>query len=179
MSAGEDYGSVSVCAVLLRVGGPHFSGSLLTLLVARLQLLDGSLDVLHAALLTHLVGGEVGVQASTVPVTGHGLGVHRDAGAKDLGDTVEKETGDPKFVTHCNTLARADLELPLGGHNLGIGAGNVNASVQACLVVRLNDISLDDLAGTDTAVVRALGSRETVGGLSKEKFNQHGPSLSR
>lgn len=147
----------------------HFSGYKLTLLVAGFQLLDGSLNVLHATLLAHLLGGEVGVQTGTVPVTGHGLGVHGDAGTKDLSHAVEQETGNPEFVTHRNTLARTDLELPLSGHDLGVGARDVDASVQACLVVCLNDVTLDDLAGTNTAVVRALGSRETVGGLSQAK----------
>lgn len=137
--------------------------------MAGLQLLDGSLDVLHATLLTHLIGGEVGVQTGTVPVTGHGLGCHRDASTKGLSHAVEEETGDPELVTHCNTLARTDLELPLGGHDLGVGAGDVDTSVQACLVVRLDDVTLDDLAGTDTAVVRALRSGETVGGLWKTR----------
>lgn len=105
------------------------------------------------------------MQTGTVPVTGHGLGVHGDAGAEDLSNAVEQETGDPQLVTHCDALARTDLELPLGRHNLGVGAGDVDASVQACLVVCLDDVTLDDLAGTDTAVVRTLGCRETVGRL--------------
>lgn len=133
--------------------------------MAALQLLDGRLDVLHATLLAHLLGGEVGVQTGTVPVTGHGLGCHRDAGTKDLGDAVEQETGHPELVTHLDALARTDLELPLGGHDLGVGTRDVDTSVQACLVVRLHDVTLDNLASANTAVVRALGSRETVGGL--------------
>lgn len=133
--------------------------------MAGFQLLDGRLNVLHATLIAHLLGGEVAVQTGTVPVTGHGLGRHRDTGAKDLSSAVEEETRDPELVTHGNALARTDLELPLGGHDLGVGAGDVDASVQACLVVRLYDVTLDDLAGTDTAVVRTLGSRETVGRL--------------
>lgn len=47
----------------------------LTLLVTALQLLNGSLNVLHAALFSHILGREVAVKTSTVPVTGHGLGV--------------------------------------------------------------------------------------------------------
>jgi len=61
-----------------------------------------------------------------------------------------------------NTVARADLVLPLGGHNLGVGAGDLDAGVQAALVVSLDDVTLDNLASADTAVVRALRSRETV-----------------
>lgn len=139
--------------------------------MAGLQLLDGGLNVLHTTLLAHLFGGEVGVETGTVPVTGHGLGCHGNAGTKDLSHTVQQETGNPELVTHINALARTDLELPLGGHDLGVGAGDVDASVEACLVVCLDDVALDDLAGTNTAVVRTLGSRETVGGLITKSAN--------
>lgn len=77
----------------------------------------------------------------------------------------EQEAGKPKVVTHLNTLAGSDLELPLRGHDLGVGTGDVDTSVQASLVVGLDDVTLDDLAGADTAVVWTLGGRETVGGL--------------
>jgi hypothetical protein len=99
--------------------------------VAALELLDGGLNVLHATLLAHLLGGEVGVQTSTVPVTGHGLGLDRDLGAELLGDTIQQEAGQPEVVTHLNTLAGADLELPLGGHDLGVGTRDLDTSVQA------------------------------------------------
>ena len=132
------------------------------LLVAGLELLDGILDVLHATLLAHVLGGEVGVEASAVPVTGDGLGVEGDLGAELLRHAVEEETSEPEVVTHLNAVARADLELPLGGHDLGVGAGDLDASVQAALVVGLNDVTLDNLASTDTAVVGTLGSGETV-----------------
>jgi hypothetical protein len=134
------------------------------LLVAALELLDGSLDVLHATLLAHLLGGEVAVQTGTVPVTGDGLGVDGDLGAKVLGDAVEEEAGGPEVVTHLDALAGADLELPLGRHDLGVSAGDVDAGVQAGLVVSVDNVALDDLASAYTAVVGALGSRETTRG---------------
>jgi hypothetical protein len=34
-----------------------------------------------------------------------------------------------------NAQARADLVLPLGGHDLGVGTGDLDACVQAGLVV--------------------------------------------
>jgi hypothetical protein len=40
----------------------------------------------------------------------------------------------------------------------------VRSLTQACLVVGLDNVTLDNLAGTDTTVVRALGSRETQRG---------------
>jgi hypothetical protein len=59
-------------------------------------------------------------------------------------------------VTHLDTLARADLELPLAGHDLGVGAGDLDTRVEAGLVVGLDDVTEDDLAAADTAVVRTL-----------------------
>lgn len=61
-----------------------------------------------------------------------------------------------------NALARADLELPLGGHNLSVGSGDLDTSEQASLVVSLDDISAVNLASTNTTVVWALGAWETI-----------------
>ena len=47
---------------------------------------------------------------------------------------------------------------------LSIGTRDLDAGVQAGTVVRLDNVALHDLAGTDTAVVRALGRREAVRG---------------
>lgn len=71
-----------------------------------------------------------------------------------------------------DALTRADLELPLGGHDLGIGAGDFDAGVEAGLVVRLDNITTKDLGGADTAVVGALGTGETVGGPSVGAIRQ-------
>lgn len=79
---------------------------------------------------------------------------------------LEQEASNPELVTHLDALAGSDLELPLGRHNLCVGARNVDTSVQAGLVVCLNNVALNDLASTNTAVVWALGGRETMGGLS-------------
>lgn len=77
----------------MKVSGQHlhiyhafwFAALSLTLLVATLQLLDSSLNVLHATLLAHLLSREVGVETGTVPVTGDGLRSQRDASTEDLG----------------------------------------------------------------------------------------------
>lgn len=104
------------------------------------------------------------MQSGTIPVTGNGLGVDRHLGSKVLGNTVENEAGDPEVVPHLDTLAGTDLEFPLGRHDLSVCARDVNAGVEAGLVVGLNNVTLDDLAGSNTAVVRALRSRETTSG---------------
>jgi len=54
------------------------------------------------------------------------------------------------------------LELPLGGHNLGVGTRDLNTSEQASFEVCLDDISAEDLSGTNTTVVWALWAGETV-----------------
>ena len=48
-----------------------------------------------------------------------------------LGDAVQQEASHPEVVSHLDALARPDLELPLGGHHLGVGARDVHAGVQA------------------------------------------------
>jgi hypothetical protein len=63
-----------------------------------------------------------------------------------------------------NASARADLVLPLSGHDLGVGARDLNTSVQAGLVVSLDNVSAEDLAGTVTAVVGTLRSGVAVPG---------------
>jgi hypothetical protein len=68
---------------------------------------------------------------------------------------------DGKILT-LNTKTWTNLELPLGGHDLGVGTGDLDTGVQASLVVSLDDISAEDLAGTDTAVVWTLWTWETI-----------------
>lgn len=130
--------------------------------VTGLEFLHGSLNGLHTALGTSSVGGDVGVKSSTIPVTGDGLGVERDLSTELFGDTVEEEARDPEVVTHLDTLARTNLVLPLSGHDLGVDTGDVDAGVQAGLVVSLNDVTAVDLAGSDTTVVRTLRTGETT-----------------
>lgn len=130
------------------------------------QLLHGGLDGLHAVVATSLVGGDVGVQTGTVPVTGDGLGRKGNLGAELLSDAVEQEARHPELVTERDVGAGTDLVFPLGGHDLGVGAGDGNLSVHAGLVVSLDNVTAEDLAGTDTAVVRALRGGEAVLGPS-------------
>ena len=111
------------------------------------QLLDSSLDDLHTTLNTHGSGTVVGVTSSTVPFTGQGLGVERDLDTPLLGKTDEEVAGHPEVVAHLDTLARANLELPLGRHDLGIDTADLDTSVQADAVVSLNQVTCKDLSG--------------------------------
>lgn len=58
--------------------------------------------------------------------------------------------------------AGTDLVFPLGGHDLSVGTGDVDAGVEAGHVVSLDEITAEDSAGTDTTVVGALRSGESV-----------------
>lgn len=57
---------------------------------------------------------------------------------------VEKQCNDFD-LPHLNALARADLELPLSGHDFGVGSGDLDPGVKAAPVVRLDDVTLDNL----------------------------------
>lgn len=61
------------------------------LLMPALELLNGGLDVLHAAIDAHLLGGEVAVQAGAVPVARDGLGVERNLGSEFFCHAVQEE----------------------------------------------------------------------------------------
>jgi len=152
------------------------------LAVALRQRLHGLFNVLHAAVGAHRFRADVGVQARAVPVARDRLGREGDLGAELFRHAVEEEAGHPHVVAHCRSIsagafpsvfgvgltfnagARADLVLPLRGHDLGVGAGDVDVGVQASLVMRLDDIAAEDLAGAVAAVVGSLRGREAVPG---------------
>lgn len=111
--------------------------------VALLELLDGGLDGGHTLTgRAHHLGREVRVAASSVPVTGEGLGVERGANAPLLTDTEKEEAGHPEVVTELDTLTRADLELPLRGHDLGVDARDLDTGVETGALI---GISIEEL----------------------------------
>jgi len=126
------------------------------------QLGNGSFDVRHSSRLAHRLGAVVGVAASTVPVTSEGLGVERDLDAPLLRNTDEEVTGHPEVVTHGDTLTRADLEFPLGGHNLSVNTADVHAGVEAGAVMGLNEVTGKNFASSGTTIVWALGTGEAT-----------------
>jgi len=126
------------------------------------QLLDGLLDSLHATLLAHRLGGVVAVAASTVPVALERLGVEGYFDAPLFCDADEEVTRHPEVITHGDPLTRADLELPLRRHDLGVDTADVDTRVETCAVVSLDQITSKDLAGTDTAIIWTLRTGETA-----------------
>ena len=61
-----------------------------------------------------------------------------------------------------NTFTWSDLELPLGGHDLGVGSRDLNAGVEASSVVSLNNIATVDIVVSNSTVVRSLRSWVTL-----------------
>lgn len=164
-AVGNAPGELVVSGGLVLAGHPEhvvLAVDLHVLDLARRQLLHGRLDVLHAAVRARLLGGDVCVQTGAVPVAWNGLGRKGHLRAKFLGNALQDESRHPELVAQADAQARADLVLPLGRHDFSVGARDLDASVQAGLVVRLDDVTAHDLAGADTAVVWALRSRETV-----------------
>jgi hypothetical protein len=47
-----------------------------------------------------------------------------------LTDPQQEEPSHPEVVTHLDTLTWSDLELPLGGHDLGVDTGDLDAGVK-------------------------------------------------
>lgn len=118
------------------------------LVMAKRELLDGSFNGLHAARLTHLLGGEVGMAASTVPIALEGLGVEGNLYAPLFSNADQEITSHPKVVSHLNAFARPNLELPLGGHYLGVDAADLDTGIEAGTVVSLDQVTSEDFAGT-------------------------------
>lgn len=61
-----------------------------------------------------------------------------------------------------NTLAGANLEFPLTGHDFSVDTRDIDAGVQASFVVRLDNISAVDPACPNTTVIRTLRTWETA-----------------
>ena len=103
------------------------------------------------------------MRTGAVPVTLDRLRVERGGDAEVLGDPVEQPAGHPQLVGDVERAQRADLELPLARHDLGVDARDAEAGVEARLEVRLDDVTAEDLVGADAAVVEGLRRGEAVG----------------
>lgn len=123
------------------------------------QLLDRRIDGLHASRFPHRLGAVVGVASGTVPVSLERFGVEGNLDAPLLGNTDEEEASHPEMVTHRDTLTRADLELPLGGHDLCVDTADVHAGVETCSVVSLDEVTSEDFSSScRSEQVRSDGS---------------------
>ena len=135
------------------------------------------IDVLEAELaISHGLGGEVGVAAGTVPV-GEELGGEGNVDVVVLSDTVEEVAGNVDLVTDCDTFNGSDLVLPLTGHNLGVGAGDLDTSVEAGLVVSVGDGTTEGDVGTSGAVVGTLSTGVAIVGPAEGLFGELGAGV--
>ena len=91
----------------------------------RPQFLYGSLDMLHATLLPHRLGGEVAVGPRPIPISINGLGIKRDNDTKILRNPLEdipmREENSERFntlsnlSTHLAIQRSSPIEIPSQG----------------------------------------------------------------
>ena len=139
-------------------------GNVLSVLLG--QLLNGGMDGLDASLLPHGLGGVVSVGTSTVPVTFHGLGLKSTGDAEVFTQTVQQPTCKHDVVTDLEGSSRANLELPLAGHDLSVDTTDLQTCLDASVHVCLNEGSPVHSLKTHSTVEGALGVRETSLGPS-------------
>ena len=116
---------------------------------------------LDAPLDPHGLCGEVGVSSSSIPVSGHWLGIKGHHHSEVLGHSAEEISGDPEIVPHVDAFGGADLVLPLSRHDLGVGARDSDPGVETCAVVSLHNVPAVDLVSPHPAVVGTLRPGET------------------
>merc|ERR1719219_978185 len=126
------------------------------------EVVDGGLYGLHTSWHPHGLSGEVAVSSSSIPVSRHWLGIKSNDNPEVLRHPAEEVAGDPEVVPRVDALSWPDLVLPLGRHDLSVGAGHPDPGVETGAVVSLHDVPAVDLVGPDPAVVGALGAGEPV-----------------
>ena len=144
--------------------------------VLLLETLHHVLDVLHASgAFTHLLRREIGVAARAIPVR-EDLGLETHDKVVQLGNALEKVASGPHVIALLDADAWTDLELPLRGHDLTIGSRDLDAGVQAALVVLISYFPSEALVAANRTIVWTLSSRECV--LRPLVRSVHEPALS-
>ncbi len=98
----------------------------------------------------------------TVPIALHWLGLDRDLNVELFASPIQQVTSNPKMVAYLGSAGWADLEFPLAGHDLGVGAGDLETSFDAPVGVQFDQVAPVNLESAYAAVVRPLWCRETV-----------------
>mmetsp|Transcript_97274 Transcript_97274/g.178261 ORF Transcript_97274/g.178261 Transcript_97274/m.178261 type:complete len:256 (-) Transcript_97274:553-1320(-) len=117
-------------------------------------------DVFVATGRPHVVGGEVGVAPSTVPITL--LHWFRAEGAHNTVTFCHSQhdvAGHDHMVANLSSSARANLILPLPRHHLCIDAGNLDTRFQALREMLFCNWTTNRDSSSCTCVVRALWRR--------------------
>lgn len=122
------------------------NGNMLVVLLR--QLFNGFLNVFHSSRLAHLKGTVVGVAAGSIPITLEGFGMEGNLDAPLFRNTDEKVACHPEVISHRDSLAGANLELPLSGHDLGVDTTDIDACVQTRSVVGFNQIAGENFASS-------------------------------
>jgi len=102
------------------------------------------------------------VATGTIPVALKRLRMEGDLGTPLLCDADKEIASYPELVSHGDTLAGPDLELPLRRHDFCVDTTDPDTSMEAGTVVGLNQVTSDDITGAGTTVVRSLRARETA-----------------
>ena len=71
----------------------------------------------------------------------HGLRIKADHHPEVLRYPDEQVPGQPEVVTHVDAQGGPHLELPLGGHHLGVGAADSDPGVETGAVVSLHNVT--------------------------------------
>lgn len=72
-------------------------------------------NLLETSVFPHVLGTEVGVTASTVPVPRDGFGIEGHNDTEVFTHPMEDEACNPEVIPHLNPFAWSHLELPLQG----------------------------------------------------------------
>lgn len=126
------------------------------------ELLDSSDDVLDSALGSHFFRRYIGVGSGSVPVSIKRLSGEGDYNSQFLSDPDEQETSEPHLITRIDTSRWSDLELPLGRHHFCVDTRDRDSTIETCFVVGLDQVTSQNLAGSDTTIVWSLRSWETA-----------------
>merc|ERR1712058_128828 len=126
------------------------------------KFLDGSFNVLHSSLFSHLLSRIVAVSSSSVPVSFNGFRVKGHGDAEVFSHPLKDVTGHPEVVTHGDSLTRSNLELPLSWHHLCVGSTDLDSGIHAAFDMSSLNISTINRSGTNSAIVGSLGSRKTI-----------------
>jgi hypothetical protein len=75
--------------------------------------------------------------------------VERDGEAELFSTSVEEVSSHPHVVSLVDALAWTDLELPLSWHDLSVGSGNSDTSVEAAFVMSIVEVSAKSNVSTN------------------------------
>ena len=77
---------------------------------------------------------------------------------------MEQPASNMHVVRHGECIARSDLEFPLARHHFSVGARDEETCIDACLCVLFDDVTTNNAACADAAVVRTLWLWVTANG---------------